>query len=231
LNWLMRTFVERAYANADVVIAQTPEMKKEIEYYHGISKNKVVFVLNPLDTDFIDEKIRDIKNPFDTSFINVVAAGRLSHQKGFDILIQSFKQVVDRDNNFRLYIIGNDVIGEKKSLIATAKFLNIDKHIFFLDHQTNPYIYYYYSDLYVLSSRWEGLPNTVLESLYLKKPVVSTKCIPFMNVLIKNKKNGILVDIEDPDGLANAILEYQAIDTEYTTIDFKHAFNSSIFCK
>ncbi len=231
LSVLMRKLLERAYRNADLILAQTPEMKDEIEKFHGIEANKITVFLNPIDSKLIDEKIQNIQNPFDRNYINVVAAGRLIHQKGFDILIQSFQKVIERNNKFRLYIIGEDVVGEKKKLISLAKSIGLEKYIIFLGFQTNPYKYFYYSDLYVLSSRWEGLPNTVLENLYLKKPIVATKCISFMDTLIADGQNGILVDVGDQEALAQAILNYEKIDTEYKSINFDTSNIEDIFKK
>lgn len=215
LHPLYKYLLERAYRRADIVLAQTPEMKDEIVHYHRIDVDKIEVFLNPLDTDAIDEKIKDAVNPFDAECINVVAAGKLSKQKGFDMLLRSFKEVVNRDNRFFLHIIGEDY-GEKASLERIIQELHLEKNVEFLGFQDNPYRFFFFSDLYVLSSRWEGLPNTVLENLYLKKPVIATRCIPFMSELIDAGKNGLLVDVENPEQLAKAILNYKQITSEFS---------------
>ncbi len=207
--------LEKAYIKADFVLAQTPEMKDEIAKYHHIDEKKIQVFLNPLDTDYIDEKVKNIQNPFDSRYINVVAAGRLAKQKGFDILIKSFKEIVENNNDFVLHIIGED-LGEKEKLVKIMQEYSLENNINFLGYQNNPYKYFFFSDLFVLSSRWEGMPNAVIENLYLKKPVVSTKCIPFMSELIKNKKNGLLVDVDNSKELAKAILNYKEIKLEFS---------------
>lgn len=216
LPFFMRLLLEKAYRNSDVVLAQTPQMKEEIRSYHGIDDNKISVLLNPLDKNFIDEKTNEIQNPFQTDYINVVAAGTLTYAKGFDLLIDSFKMVIEQNKKFRLYIIGRDD-GEKKNLIHLVKSNDLDNHVFFPGFQTNPYKYFYHSDLYVLSSRWEGLPNTILENLYLKKPIVATRCIKFMDNLITDGQNGLIVDIENVSQLADAILKYKIIDVNKNT--------------
>lgn len=225
LNELQKKLLEKAYRNADIIIAQTPEMKDEIVELHKIDSDRIQVMLNPIDTDLIDKKIQNTENPFDTNYINVVSAGRLTKEKGFDILIQSFKIIVNQNNEFRLYIIGEDVIGLRKELINLVKSLDLTEHVFFLGFQTNPYMFFSHSDLYVLSSRWEGLPNTILENLYIKKPIVATKCIPFMEKLIENGKNGFLIDVEDKYALAESIINYKKINTDYIINDF----NTSTF--
>jgi len=226
---IRRKFLERAYRNANCIIAQTPEMKKELVKYHKIEADKITVILNPIDMETIDKSICNIENPFDKNLINVVAAGRITEQKGFDILIKSFKIVVTNNSKFHLFIIGEGDVNKKREYNSLIKSLKLERHITFLGFQTNPYKYFYYSDLYVLSSRWEGLPNTVLENLYLKKPIVSTSCIPFMKTLIEDGKNGFLVPIESVDKLADAILNYKAIDPTYKTIEFNNSSIENIF--
>ncbi|PHS36975.1 MAG: hypothetical protein COB07_11655 [Sulfurovum sp.] len=219
LGILAKFLLEKAYNNADMIVAQTPEMKSEIIKYHNIDGNKIEVFLNPIDTELIEKKINEIENPFDNNRINIVAAGRLTWQKGFDILVQSFKYIIDKDNNYFLHIIGNDD-GEKENIQQMIYDLSLENNIKLWGFQKNPYKFFYYADLFVLSSRWEGLPNAVLENLYLKKPVVVTKCIPFMEQLVKENKNGKLVDVEDPIQLAHAILDYKSIE-----LNFSNTFN------
>ncbi|MDD2950013.1 MAG: glycosyltransferase, partial [Sulfuricurvum sp.] len=86
--------------------------------------------------------------------------------------------------------------------------------------------YFKFADVYVLSSRWEGLPNTVLESLYLNTPVISTKCIPFLSKLIHDGDNGYLVEVEDIHGLSNVILKTKEIKRIFSsTVDSKKELN------
>lgn len=215
MRFFQQKMLEYALIRANLVIAQTPEMKKEIIEYYNIEKSKIKVVINPLDTDTIDEKIKNIINPFDLKYINIVAAGRITYQKGFDILIKSFKNVVKENPSFKLHIIGENENGEQEKLQQLIYDLDLTQNISFLGYQ-NSYQYFYFSDLYVLSSRWEGLPNTVLENLYLKKPVVATRCIPFLESLIQEGKNGLLVNVDDIDALSNAILNYKSIKLEFS---------------
>lgn len=210
MSLIVKKLLELAYQKANYVLAQTPEMKKEIVNYHHINKNKIIVFTNPLDTKYIDSQIKNIKNPFSEETINIVASGRLHKQKGFDILIKAFKEVYMKNNNFRLYVIGNDK-GEKERLIKLINKLELNEYVKLLGFQKNPYRYYYYSDLYVLSSRWEGLPNTVLENLYLNKPIVSTRCIPYMEKLIDDDKNGFLIEIDDIQEMSRAILKFKEL--------------------
>lgn len=211
IGLISRYLLGVAYRSCKLLIAQTDSMKSELIEYHGVKKEKIKVFLNPVDFGNIDLLIKNTVNPFDNDYINIVAAGRIIEQKGFDVLIESFATVVKANPKFRLFIIGEDVIGEKTKLEKLAQTLSISDYISFLGFQSNPYKFYLNADLYVLSSRWEGMPNTVLENLYLEKCVVATKCIPFLSDIIEDGKNGVLVDVEDTQALAEAILAYEKL--------------------
>lgn len=210
LNLLWEIFLKKAYQSADKILAQTPEMKEEVFKYYGTPNNKIDVFINPIEENEIQEKISNVTNPFDTNHINVVAAGRLTHAKAFDVLLEAFKTVVEKESRFKLYIIGRDD-GEEEKLKTLQKKLKLEKHLFFLGFQSNPYQYYHFSDLFVLSSRREGLPNAVLENLYLKKPIVATKCVPFLSALINDGENGFLTEVENSQALASKILEFNSL--------------------
>ncbi len=213
LGAIEKFFLVKAYSNASHILAQTPDMKKELVQYFHLEEDRIQVFINPLDTASIQEGIKNIKNPFDVNRINVVAMGRLGKEKALDVLLKAFKLVVKKNHHYVLHIIGRDV-GEKKSLLKLRETLNLEENVKFWDEQSNPYRFYYFSDLYVLSSIREGLPNTVLENLYMKKPIVATKCVPFMSELIKNGKNGFLVKVGDINRLAEKILQYKEIDVK-----------------
>ncbi|HFU76188.1 MAG TPA: glycosyltransferase [Arcobacter sp.] len=211
ISRVMKYLLDKALKSSTKVIAQTPDMKEEIAFYHNIKVDKIDILINPLDKAFIDKSIEESINPFNNHYINVVASGRLMYQKGYDILIQAFKKVYERNNNFRLFILGGDYAGEQKKYENMVEALELKGVVNFLGFQKNPYIFYNNANLFVMSSRWEGLPNTILENLYLQKPIVATKCMPFMKNLIEHGQNGFLVEVENSEKLADAILSYEKL--------------------
>lgn len=219
LKYFTRIILNFIYKNSSKIIAQTPEMRNEIVKYHKIDKKKIIVYSNPINKNLILKNIENVSNPFNKRYINVVASGRITEQKGFDILIKAFKKVITIDNSFKLHIIGENINNEKKQLEIIVKTNNLEKYVFFLGFQENPYKFYYYSDLFVLSSRWEGFPNVLIENIYLNKPVVSTISTTFISKLIINNKNGILVPIEDIDKLAKAIINYKKIKPNRKVLD------------
>ena len=144
--------------------------------------------------------------------INVVTAGRINREKGFDFLVKAFGEVVKHDSRFHLYIVGKNIGDNQAALESDAIKLGCSGNIHFEGFQGNPYKYFKAADLYVLSSRWEASPNVVFENLYLGKRIVATDCSPILKDVLGN--NGILVPWGDIYQMAHAILNYKQYKEE-----------------
>ncbi len=200
--WLMKL----TYNKVDTIIAQTEEMAKELQEFYYIAPSRITTIYNPLDVSFIEHSIKGQESPFDDIFFNIVASGRLSHEKGFDILIKAFSLAASRADRLRLHILGQDSNGYKEKLNDLAAQYNVKEKVFFYGFVKNPYPYYKYCNLFVLSSRREGFPNVLLENLYLGKKVIATNCVPVIERLFENGVNGIVVDVESVQQMGDAIL-------------------------
>ncbi|CAK8717259.1 hypothetical protein GKODMF_08850 [Candidatus Electrothrix gigas] len=204
---LMRFFFRRA----DYVIAQTKEMADELTHYFEIKRQHIKTIANPVDYEQIDQSVATAKNPFDRKKINVVASGTVYPVKGYDILLTAFAEVVSRNDNYNLFILGRDQDGNTEKLQALSTELSVQNHVHFLGFQNNPYPYYKFCDLFVLSSRTEGCPNVLLEAMYFERPVVATKCVPIIGKIVENRETGFLVEPENPEQLRDAILAYKQL--------------------
>jgi glycosyltransferase involved in cell wall biosynthesis len=132
----------------------------------------------------------------------VGAVGRLSAEKGFDVLIRSVDSLVREGLHIGLVIAGEgDQRPELKALIAT---LGQEHRIQLLGYQSDPSILYQAMDVFALSSLREGLPNVLLEAMAMQLPVVSTR-VGGIDRLIRNGENGLLVSTAHPDAMAAAI--------------------------
>jgi glycosyltransferase involved in cell wall biosynthesis len=204
LKWWHIILIKFLYKKADKIIAQTYEMKEEICIFFNTKCEKVEVMINPIDKNMIDKMVEDTKNPFEKKYINLISIGRLSYQKGFDILIKAFSKVIEKNKNYRLYILGEGE--DKEKLQNLIKELGLKDYVFLLGFQKNPYIYMKYADALVLSSRWEGLPNVVLESIYLGTKVICTKIGKTIEKIVE-ENNGFLVEVENVEDLKEKILK------------------------
>lgn len=149
---------------ADRVIVTSNAMKKDL-IIRGVCKSKLVLIYNPIDS----LKLRNIKNIIrhPGRGLRLISVGRLVKQKGYDRLIPLLKDI----KNIHLTILGTGP--ELNNLINLTKFHHIEDQVSFLGYIKNPNSYIVGSDYFILPSRWEGLPNSALESLVLGTPVIS----------------------------------------------------------
>jgi glycosyltransferase involved in cell wall biosynthesis len=133
----------------------------------------------------------------------MVSAGTLEHRKGFDLLIDAMSKIVKENDKVHLTLLGDGP--EKENLRKQIKSLSLSDNVRLAGFQKNPFIYFSRADLFVLSSRYEGLPNAVLESLACGTPVVAFNCPGGIDEIIVNESQGVLVPVNDVQALAKAI--------------------------
>lgn len=169
-------------------------------------KNKIIVINNPLDLKFINSKMNINMNIFkNKSKIQLLSVGRLEHQKGYDLLISMFVKLPE---NYNLTILGEEVChGNKDKLIAYSKKLGVSERIIFKGFVNNPYEYMANADIFVLSSRYEGFPNVVLEALGCGIPVVAFECPGGINEIIIDGINGFKAIEQDVDDLKDKIIK------------------------
>lgn len=198
-----KAFRKWLFKSVDRIICQSDSIRHDLIHSYDLPEEKVVRIYNPVDIVSIREKAAAIPNPYDRNLRNIVAMGRLRHQKGFDILLHAITQVIRTIPNIHLTILGK---GDKKDeLQKLAADLNIGAKVTFAGFVDNPYPYLGHADLFVLPSRFEGLSNALLEALACGVTVVATDAPGGTTEVIENGVNGWLVKPEDAEALANGI--------------------------
>lgn len=197
------------YPFADYIIAQTDEMRDGLIQGLHLSDKLVHTVPNAVDKQYIDKCLIE-KSPYDdTAKIRFVAVGRFHHDKGFDLLLKAYELVRQQISNSILYIVGdykedNPIYRELQEIVRCHK---LQGSVVFTGFKNNPYIYMKYANCFVLSSRNEGLPNVMIEALYLGTPVAAFKCIPVIERIVSQGTTGYLAAKENIRELANAMLK------------------------
>src|SRR5262249_54323180 len=130
---------------------------------------------------------------------HVVAAGRLSPEKGFDILLAAMPAVRRRLPHTQLAILGDGPLLD--DLTLQAQKLDVMDAVTFKGFQQNPWPFFCHADLLVLSSRYEGLPNVLLEALALGTPVVAADCPGGIREVQRFCPEIVLVPPDDPPAL------------------------------
>jgi glycosyltransferase involved in cell wall biosynthesis len=235
LSFLQKARMYLAYRFLDHLIVQTDEMRDEhIKVLH-LNEDKVVTLANPINIDQIRKKLEGATSPFEGSATNYVYVGRIDRIKGLDVLLKSFARLLVDEPDSLLYIVGQtdgvfkDFFAELTVLLAELK---IGKNIIFTGFKDNPYQYMKFADCLVLPSRNEGLPNVVIESLYLNTPVAVTNSIPVIKRIVQEGVNGFVVEVDDVEGLAEAMKSasklgrVQSTYTSATKEDFQRLFRN-----
>lgn len=200
-----RFLYRRQYPKADKVICSSRYMKKDLIRNFGIPPEKTTVIPNPVDTVKIRTLCRSDDNPYPPGKVHLVAVGWLIHQKGFDLLLRSLEYAVKQLPVFHLTIVGDGP--QRESLTNMAEDLGVGKYVSFVGHKDNPFLYMANADLFVSSSRWEGLPNAVLESLACGTPVIAFDCPGGTSEIIHHGKNGWLVPAGDWSLMGEKIIE------------------------
>ncbi len=209
----LRDFVSKAlirslYHKANRVISNSNYIAYELSNYFNIDPNKIKVIYNPVDTGC---KCSNCRKNEKFTFINV---GRFYAQKNHKLLIEAFKKA---NLDAQLWLIGEGPLkGELQALVSN---LGLKGKVKFLGNQRDVFSFLCKSHCFVLSSTYEGLPNSVLEALSCGLPVISTDCksgpreilAPDTNFekqitdSIEYSKYGILVPVGNPNLLARAM--------------------------
>ncbi|WP_155302644.1 glycosyltransferase [Desulfosarcina widdelii] len=189
------------YPYADKVIAICNDVLKTMLDAGIKIEENAVLIGNPI---FIPEITSDpLAIPWlpkrTTPFI--CAAGRLTEQKGFDVLINAFAKI--NDKQIHLVILGEGPL--RFDLKSQTYKLGIQERVHLPGFVNNPTEIIRQSRLFVLSSRWEGFVNVLLEALACGTPVVSTNCPGAPKEILKSGSYGHLVPCDDVDALARGI--------------------------
>lgn len=197
-------FFYKFYPNFKHIICQSDDMKNDLIQNFNIKERSIVKINNPVDVDYIKNKmIEPIDNElYNTSNKKVIAIGNLSYRKGIDNLLKVFTYL--KNEPISLFILGDGA--EKEDYFKLKKELNL-KNIHFLGIQKNPYKYLKNSDLFILSSRYEGFPNVLLEAGTCGTYSLANNCPGGINEIIQDKINGEIADIEQFENFAKKIIE------------------------
>ena len=191
-SWL-RTL---AYRHADAIVVQTEVAAEWFRARVG-ARPAVIVLPNPVAAaDSHPASVR-VSRPF------ILAAGRLVHQKGFDVLIRAFALVVQKRSDLSLAIAGDGP--QARALQELVAELRLGDRVIFLGAVSGLQALMRDADAFVLSSRYEGFPNVLLEALACSLPVVATDCPGGPREILHDGEFGLLVPCEDPAALAGAL--------------------------
>lgn len=194
---------------ADRVVTVTEGLRREAIRVLRIDEAKVVTIHNPIYHAEIeslagDTHVHQWLNMEEGRHPVVIAVGRLSQQKGFDLLLQAFALVRKRMSALLI------ILGQGPDLVALRTMsgeLGIDEYVHFAGFVANPYAHIARADVLAMTSRSEGFGNVLVEALAVGTQVVSTDCNYGPREILADGEYGTLVPPGDPVALAEGIIQ------------------------
>ena len=205
-NPIKKILYKRIITMADVVIVNSREFQKQMLKRFKIN-SKCIY--NPLDVKKIKKKskIKSKQRFFDnnSSVLKLINIGRFTEQKD-QITILKAINLIKKSINLKLMIVGRGV--EREKLVEYIKENNLKKIVKLQNFIENPYYLISLSDLFILSSKYEGLPNVLLESVVLKKFIISTNCPTGPSEILIKNKGSLFFNIGNYKDLSKKIIHY-----------------------
>lgn len=185
----------RLYRYADLVTSNSESALATLKDY--VPSEQLSFVPNPIAPP---ESIKPATFPFRV----VLTVARLTPQKAIDCLLRGFARIAEVQSGWGLVIAGSG--DQEPSLKALAADLGISSRVTWLGHVASPWEYFAAAEIFVLPSRYEGMPNALLEAMHAGvPPIISSAVKEAAGDLVVEGESGIVFETNDVDGLAGAL--------------------------
>ena len=185
---------------ADKIITLTQEDRRNYIKRYGISEKKIDYIYN-----WKEDGISNVA--YNDESAKIVTVGRFDYQKGYDYLVQVAKKVLKEktDWTWEIYGSGNqDEVDKIKDLINEN---DLQDKLFIKGLEKNQELIYGDKGIYVMTSRYEGLPLVLLEAQQYNLPIVSFRCPTGPSEIVEDGVNGFLIDCYDTDKMSVKLLE------------------------
>jgi glycosyltransferase involved in cell wall biosynthesis len=206
----LHDLLRAAYLKANAIVAVSDGVADDLATHAGIPRDRITTVYNPVvGPDLLIKAQEPLGHPWFAPGEPpvILAAGRLHPQKDFPTLIRVFAQL-RAQRPARLVILGTGAPAESEyaaGLNALAAELGVAHDVDMPGYTYNPFAYMSRAAVFVLSSRYEGLGNVLIEALACGTPVVSTDCPSGPREILDHGRFGPLVPVGDVDAMAGAI--------------------------
>lgn len=202
-GWILKQFSKLLIKRADVLSCVSKDMV--VQYKKVFPNSPHICIYNIVDDIESRKKMDEHQSHswlIDKKCPVIIGAGKLAEWKGFDNLINAIAEC-KKSLNIKLIILGDGPL--KEALLSQIKELNLEDSIELKGFVENPFNYYSHADVFVLSSRVEGLPNVLVEAMMCGCTPVSTDCPTGPRELLQDGKYGYIVPVDDHVRLAEAI--------------------------
>ena len=197
--------IGKSYRSADAIVAVSSGVADDLAEATGIPRHSIDVIYNPVVTPEVAASARaSVDHPWLAPGQPpvVIGIGRLAPKKDFPTLLRAFA-AARGEERARLLILGEGP--ERSELESLVRSLGLESDVALPGFVDNPYAYLAHASLFVLSSRWEGLPTVLIEAMFCGTPVISTDCPSGPREILCDGRYGTLVPVGDVASLAEAI--------------------------
>ena len=191
----------QALRACDQVVALNQAMAQDVVKVLSLKPAKIVVIPNPIDV--VQVRLQSTVPIVPLIHPALIACGRLTPQKNFTDSILVFLLILDKYPAAHLYIIGEG--SERPILEALITKHDIKDKVTLMGFIDNPYPYFVASDVFLLTSKWEGFGNVIVEAMACQTPVVSYDCPTGPRDILEGGRYGELVPIGDIQAFATAV--------------------------
>lgn len=186
------------------IVAVSNDLANYMKLRMPKAAKKIYCCPNPVVNHVLFEKSSDNLDNFSFSKPYMCAVGRLCEPKGFDLLLKIYRLAMDDNEDIPdLVIVGEGP--DLEELKLQCKSLKLESRVYFTGYMTNPYYIMANSELFLLSSRNEGLPTVLIEALALKKNIVAFDCPTGPDEILKHGEYGTLIPVGNIELFAHSI--------------------------
>lgn len=185
--YLFRLLIRIFFNKLDGILTISKESKVDLIENFKILKKKIIVSYNPYDIKMINKMSEEDQIQKDSNIIRIVNMGSLIDVKAQWNILRAFQILVEENNQLELLFIGR---GENEQYLKnmTNKY-HLNAKVKFIGYDTNPFKYLKNSDIYIMSSVREGLPNALIEAMVCGLPVIATDCSSGPREILAPKSN------------------------------------------
>lgn len=203
---------------ADKIITLTQEDCKNYIRKYGISENRIAYIYN-----WKENRLSNI--PYNDESTKIVTVGRFDYQKGYEYLIQVAKKVLAKMPDWTWEIYGSGKQDEVERIRDLITENDLQDKLVIKGLEKNQDLIYGDKGIYVMTSRYEGLPLVLLEAQQYNLPIVSFSCPTGPSEIVEDGVNGYLIDCYDTDKMSEKLLELME-DSNLRTSFSNHAMDN-----
>lgn len=224
-NYIRLYMMKIAYFKAKYIIANSIDTKKDLIKYKIVNKKKIYVIPNPINVNNNNlDDLTNLKKFISQKFI-IIGCGSLTYQKNFQLLINAYNLFQKKIPNSCLLILGNGPM--KNELNDLINKYNLKHKIKCLGPIKNPFSIFCISNMFVLSSRFEGFGNVVVEAMFAGLQIISTRCRGGPVEILKKGKFGYLSKNDDIKDLYNKMLMSYKKPKKYNVQNIIKKYSSS----